>query len=83
MLVIASSYVNLWAKHAEFVCIQLLLGFHIRLRNVFGNVEFKLIAKCNSYSIFSCISIPKSCKPKLYCTRSDRADFCTVCHMLD
>ena len=50
---------------------------------MFGSVEFKLIVICNLYSIFSCISTLKSCKLKLYCSLNDRADFCTVCHMLD
>ena len=43
----------------------------------------KQIAMCNLYSIFSCISILENWKPKLYCSRDDRADFCTVCLMLD
>ena len=38
---------------------------------------------CNLYSIFSCINILNSCKLKLYSGLNDRADFCTVCHMLD
>ena len=50
---------------------------------MFGNAQFKLIVMCNLYSIFSCISILKSCKLKLYYNLNDRADFCTVCHMLD
>ena len=37
----------------------------------------------NLFSLFSGINILKSCKPKLYCSRNDRADFFTVCHMLD
>ena len=65
------------------ICSQLLLEFYIRLMSVFGNVEFKLIVMCNLYSIFSCISILKSCKPTLHCSLNDRAFFCTVCHMLD
>ena len=50
---------------------------------MFGNAEFKLIVMYNSYSIFSCISILKSCKLKLYCSLNDRTDLCTVCNMLD
>ena len=50
---------------------------------MFGNVELKLIVKCNFYSIISCISKLKSRKLKLYCSLNDRADFCTVCHVLD
>ena len=50
---------------------------------MFGNVELKLIAMCNLYSIFSCISILISCKLKSYCSLNDRAYFCTVCRMLD
>ena len=38
---------------------------------------------CNLYSIFSCISILKSCKLELYCSLNDRADFCTACHIFD
>ena len=60
-----------------------MLRFHIRLISVFGNTEFKLTVMCNLYSIFSCISILKSCKPILYCSLNDRADFCTTCHMVD
>ena len=33
--------------------------------------------------IFSCISILKSCKLKLYSSVNYWADFCTVCIMLD
>ena len=73
----------LWAKTCMLLCSQILLGFHIRLISVFENSEFKLIEMSNLYSIFSCISILKSCSPKLYCSLNDRADFCTVCHMLD
>ena len=62
----------------RLVCSQLLVGFHILLLSVFGNTEFKLIVMCYFYSIFSCISILKSCKPKLYCSIDDRADFGTV-----
>ena len=36
------------------------------------NSEFKLTIMCNLYSIFGCISILKSCKPKLYCSLNDR-----------
>ena len=57
--------------------------FHIKLVSVFGNVEFKAIVMCNLYSIFRCISTLKSCKFKLYCSLNDRADFCTVCYILD
>ena len=38
---------------------------------------------CNLYIIFSGTSILKSRKLKLYCCLNDRADFCTVFHMLD
>ena len=51
--------------------------------SMFGNAEFKLIVMCNLYSIVSCTSILKSCKLKSYCNLSDRADFCTICYMLD
>ena len=61
----------------------LLLGFHIRLISVFGNAEFKLIVMCSLYSIFSGINILRSCKLKLHCSLNDRADLCTVCHMLE
>ena len=47
------------------------------------NEEFKLVVLCNLYSIFNCIRILKSCKPKLYCSLNDSADFCTICHKLD
>ena len=67
----------------RLVCSQVLLGFDIRLISVFGKAEFKLIVMCNLYSIFSSISILKSCKLKLFCSLNDKADFCTVCHMLD
>ena len=50
---------------------------------MFGNDEFKLIVMCYLYSILSCISTLKRCKLKLYCSLNDRADFCTVCHILD
>ena len=50
---------------------------------MFGNAEFELIAMCNFYSIFSCLSILKSCELKLYCSLNDRAYVCTVCHMLN
>ena len=50
---------------------------------MFGKGECKLIVMCNLYSIFSCISILKSRKLKLYCILNDRADFSTVCHMFD
>ena len=53
------------------------------LISVFGNTGFTLIVLCILYSIFSCISIMKNCKPKLYGSLDDRADFCTLCHMLD
>ena len=49
----------------------------------FGNVEFKFIVMCNLYSIFSRRNIHKSCNFKLCCSLSDRADFCTVYHLLD
>ena len=48
-----------------------------------GNAELQLIVMCNLYCMFSCICTLKSCKPKLYCCLNDKADFCTVCHMLD
>ena len=35
------------------------------------------------YSIFSCISILNSNKPKLFCSLDDKVDFYTVCHVLD
>ena len=38
---------------------------------------------CNLSNKLSCISIPKSCKPKLYGNLDDRADLCTVCHVLE
>ena len=50
---------------------------------MFGNAKLKLIVMCNLYSIFSGISVLKSCKSKLCCSLNDRANFCTVCHMLD
>ena len=40
--------------------------------SVFGNAEFKLIVTCNLNSIFSSISILKSCKPKLCCSQNDK-----------
>ena len=67
----------------RLICVHLLLGFHIRLISVFGNAEFKLIVMCNLYSIFSCIIILKSRKPKLYSSVNNRSDFCTVCHKFD
>ena len=70
-------------KTSWLICSQLRLGFHIRKISVFGNTEFNLIVMCKLYSIFNCISILKSCKPKLYCSLNGRADFCIVCHMLD
>ena len=70
-------------KTRRLIGCQLLLGFHIRLTSVFGNAEFKSIVMCNLQSVFSCISILKSFKPKLYFRLINRADFCTVCHMLD
>ena len=48
-----------------------------------GNAEFKLIVMCYLCCILSCISILKSCELKLYDSVDDRADFCTVCHILD
>ena len=51
---------------------QILVGFHVRIINVFGNTKFTLIVMCNLYSVFSCISILKSYKPKLYCSLDDR-----------
>ena len=53
------------------MCSQLLVGFHIRIISVLGNAELKLIVMCKLYRKFSCISILKNCKPKLYC-RLDR-----------
>ena len=50
---------------------------------MFGNAEFKSIVMCNLYSRFSCMSTLKSWKLKLYFSQNDRADFCTVCHMLN
>ena len=50
---------------------------------MFGNAQLKVIVMCDLYSIFSCISILKSCKLELYCSLNDRADFCIVCHMLN
>ena len=50
---------------------------------MFGNAEFRLIVMCNLYSIFSCISIQKSCKLKLCCSLNDMEDFCTICPMLE
>ena len=67
----------------RLICSQLLLGFYIRFIGVFWNAEFKLSVMCNLYSIFSCISILKSYKPKLYSSQNDRAEICTVCHVLD
>ena len=70
-------------KTCGFICNQLLEGFPNQLISVFENAEFKLIVMCNLNSIFSCISLLKSCKHKLYCSLNDRSDFGIVCHMLD
>ena len=73
----------LWAKLAGLFVVSFCKGFHIELISVFGNAEFRLIAMHNLYSIFSCISTLKSCKPKFYSSLIDKANFCIVCHMLD
>ena len=38
---------------------------------MFGNAQLKVIVMCDLYSIFSCISILKSCKLELYCSGSN------------